>query len=337
MIRLFPKDWRFLLLRWSILLILLICGCAYITTMPGKSYSDPLAPLSDEEKQLSRHLKTHVTVLGGKIGERHVWCNDRLNQAADYIQSVLIGLGYRVSTQEFQVEAGTVRNIEAERKGSSVPEEIIIIGAHYDSVIGSPGANDNASGIAAVIEIARLLADKKLSRTLRFVAFVNEEPPFFETEQMGSRVYAARSHQRKENIAAMLSLETIGYYSDDAGSQKYPFPFRYFYPNIGNFIGFVSNLSSGKLLRQVIASFRKHTAFPSEGVAAPGWLTGIGWSDHAAFWQEGYPAIMITDTAPFRYQHYHTRHDTPDQLDYDRMARVVSGISRVAAEMAGCE
>lgn len=334
MIKLFPEDWRFFLLRWSILLMLLIGGSVYFTTMPGKSYFGALAPLSDEEKQLSRHLKTHVTVLGGNIGERHVWCNDRLNQAADYIQSILSSLGYTVSTQEFQVETGTVRNIEAERKGSSVPEEIIVIGAHYDSVIGSPGANDNASGIAAVIEIARLFTDKKLSRTVRFVAFVNEEPPFFETHQMGSRVYAARSRERKENIVAMLSLETIGCYSDTVGSQKYPFPFSFFYPNTGNFIAFVSNLSSVKLLRQLIVSFRSHTAFPSEGVAAPGWLTGIGWSDHSAFWKEGYPGVMITDTALFRYDHYHTRHDTPDKPDYARMAQVVAGISRAAAEMA---
>lgn len=133
----------------------------------------------------------------------------------------------------------------------------------------------------------------------------------------------------------MLALETIGYYSDDPGSQRYPFPFNLFYPNTANFIAFVGNMSSRKLVRQAIASFRRHTAFPSEGAAAPGWIVGIGWSDHWSFWKEGYPAIMITDTALFRYKHYHSLEDTPDKIKYDRMARVVSGIAQVVAELGG--
>ena len=151
---------------------------------------------------------------------------------------------------------------------------------------------------------------------------------------MGSLVYAIRSRQRGENITAMLSLETIGYYSDEQGSQAYPFPFNAFYPRKGNFIGFVGNLSSRSLVRRAIGTFRQTTDFPSEGAAAPGSLTGIGWSDHWSFWQEGYRAIMITDTAPFRYIHYHEISDRPAHLDYDRMARVVSGLSNVIVELA---
>jgi Zn-dependent M28 family amino/carboxypeptidase len=183
--------------------------------------------------------------------------------------------------------------------------------------------------------MARLLGSQRLARTVRLVAFVNEEPPFFLTGDMGSRFYARRSRERSEKIVAMFSLETIGYYSDAKGSQHYPFPFSLFYPNTANFIGFVSNISSRDLVRQSIASFRQHTAFPSQGAAAPGWMTGIGWSDHWSFWREGYPAIMVTDTALFRYAHYHTPEDTPDKIDYARTARVILGLARVIAELAG--
>jgi Zn-dependent M28 family amino/carboxypeptidase len=215
-----------------------------------------------------------------------------------------------------------------------LPEEIVVVGAHYDSVLSCPGANDNASGVAAVLEIARLLAEEKLSRTVRLVAFVNEEPPFFRSDYMGSRVYATRSRQRGDQIVAMFAIETIGYYSDQAGSQCYPFPLGFFYPHTGNFIAFVGNLSSRNLVQQAIASFRKHTAFPSEGAAVPVWIPGIDWSDHWSFWKEKYPALMITDTALFRYKYYHKPEDTPDKIDYDRMARVVAGIARVVAEIA---
>ncbi len=132
----------------------------------------------------------------------------------------------------------------------------------------------------------------------------------------------------------MLSLETIGYYSDESDSQHYPFPFSLIYPNTGNFIGFIGNISSRQLVRKSIRSFRSHTPFPSEGVAAPGWITGIDWSDHWSFWEEGYPAIMVTDTALFRYEHYHTMKDTPDRVNYDRTARVVMGLTRVITELA---
>jgi hypothetical protein len=132
----------------------------------------------------------------------------------------------------------------------------------------------------------------------------------------------------------MLSLETIGFFSDVAGSQHYPFPFGLLYPRTGNFIAFVGNIASRALVRRSIAAFRQHTAFPSEGVAAPGWMTGIGWSDHWAFWQEGYPAVMVTDTALFRYAPYHTHADTPVQINYERMARVVAGLARVITALA---
>jgi Zn-dependent M28 family amino/carboxypeptidase len=273
-------------------------------------------------------------MLAERIGERNVKHYASLKASLEYIENVLRIGGFQVAEQEYSVGGKAVTNVEVEIPGTQTPEEIIIVGAHYDSVSGSPGANDNASGVAALLELARHLNGQHRGRTIRFVAFVNEEPPYFQTEDMGSRVYARRSRERGENIIGMISLETIGYYSDNENSQLYPFPFSLYYPSKGNFIGFVGNTSSRSFVRHAIMVFRDDAAFPSQGVAAPGWLTGVGWSDQWSFWKEGYPAIMITDTAIFRYPHYHRRSDTPDKLDYDRMSRAVSGISRVVADLA---
>ena len=306
-----------------------------MTLMPGKSWSDTVPPLSAEEQQIHDNLKRHVEMLAQQIGERNIWNAEALAAAALYIRNTLEGHGYKVGVQSFKSGGQTVQNLEVELQGTTAPQEIIVLGAHYDSVAGTPGANDNASGVAALLEIARLLAGKSHARTLRLVAFANEEPPFFYSGEMGSQVYAARSRQRGEQIKAMLALETIGYYSDQPGSQQYPFPYGLFYPDTGNFIGFVGNLSSWRLVRQALGAFRASTAFPSEGVAAPGWVMGVGWSDHRSFWQEGYPAIMITDTALFRYQHYHAATDTPEKLDYQSLARVTRGLVDVAVDLAG--
>jgi hypothetical protein len=316
------------------LILLLGGGIFYMTNMPGDSRSGVLSPLSADEILLRDHLERHVTVLAGVIGERNVWRHDALEAAADYIEETLRQLGYAMAMQVYDVNGVVVRNLETEIVGSQWPDEIVLIGAHYDSLRGTPGANDNASGVAALLEIARLLTKINPARTVRFVAFVNEEPPFFYSSEMGSRVYARRARERGDNIVAMFSLETIGYYADTKGSQHYPLPFySLFYPDTGNYIAFVGNLSSRALVRKSLGSFRQHTAFPSEGIAAPGWLGGIHWSDHWSFWREGYPALMVTDTAPFRYPHYHAGSDTPDKIDYPRMARVVAGLARVTVDL----
>ena len=306
-----------------------------MTVMPGKSWSKTVPPLSSQEQVIHDNLRRHVEMLAGQIGERNVWHPEALATAALYIRTTLEDLGYEVHSQSFESRDVTLQNLEVELTGDSAPEEIIILGAHYDSIRGTPGANDNASGVAAILEIARLLASDTYSRTVRLVAFANEEPPFFYSEEMGSRVYVARSRQRGEQIKAMLALETIGYYSDQPGGQNYPIPFSLFYPDIGNFIGFVGNLSSRRLVRQAVGAFRASTPFPSEGVAAPGWMMGVHWSDHWSFWQAGYPAIMITDTALFRYPHYHAATDTPEKIDYPSLARITRGLADVATELAG--
>jgi len=253
--------------------------------MPGESYSGAFLPLSTEELESQQQLKQHIYALSEAIGERNIYCYAGLQRAANYIASNFQDLGYKINNYSYQLKGLRTVNIEAEIVGYSKPNEIIVIGAHYDSVQGSPGANDNASGVAAILELARLFKANKPKRTLRFVAFPNEEPPFFYSRKMGSYHYAKQCRKSKENIIAMLSIETIGYYSDKQRSQLYPFPFMYFYPNVGNFISFVSDLSSKALLLQAITAFRNNCKFPSEGAYLPGWITGVAWSDQWAFWR----------------------------------------------------
>jgi Zn-dependent M28 family amino/carboxypeptidase len=302
--------------------------------MPGPSYQGPLPRLSEQEMAVRDDLIIHLQYLTVTLGERNIWNLGHLNEAANDIASLFTKLNYQVSEQTYVVKKVNVRNVIAEARGTSHPDEIIVIGAHYDSVSDCPGADDNGSGVAAVLEIAKLLANVKFKRTVRFVAFVNEECPFFYTRNMGSLQYARLSKRNHENIIAMLSIESIGYYSDDKNSQQYPIPFGFFYPHTGNFIGFVGNIASRVLVKKVIDSFRSHTPFPSEGIATFSWLIGVGWSDHWAFWKQGYRALMVTDTALFRNPHYHLYSDTADTLDYERMARVVNGLAKVVLDLA---
>jgi len=214
-------------------------------------------------------------------------------------------------------------------------QQVVVVGAHYDSVRGTPGADDNGSGVAATIEIARLVKARvggawpASAPAVKFVLFANEEMPFFGSPHMGSLVYAMKLKELGLRVAAMYSLETLGYYQDTPGSQRYPWPFSLAYPDRGDFLAFVGDLRSRRLVRNSIAAFREVASFPSEGIAAPRAVPGVQWSDHWAFWEQGWPAIMITDTAPYRNPNYHTARDTPDTLDYDRLTRVVHGLSEM--------
>jgi len=301
--------------------------------MPGKSYTGRLPPLTSAQASLREELRRDVEKLAGQIGERNIWHYQNLTAAADFLEASLAEAGCKVNRQNFQAEKKTCCNIEAQIIGTKHPDRIVIIGAHYDSVYRSPGANDNASAVAAALALARRFADEKNNRTLRFVFFANEEPPFFQTNQMGSLVYAKSCREKKEKIIAMLSLETIGYYNDKPKSQKYPPPLSLFYPSTADFIGFLGNLSSRKLLHKVVASFRKNCKFPSQAGAYPEFIPGISWSDHCSFWRQDYPAIMVTDTAPFRYPYYHAPEDTPDKINYDSLTRVTTGLQTVITEL----
>jgi hypothetical protein len=316
------------------LVLLVILGLIWTfgIRMPGRNVSSA-AVLNESDEALRAELKADVQKLAGEIGERNMNRYPQLVAAAEFIESSLTTAGYTVRRDSYELRGRACHNLEVEIPGAT--PDILVVGAHYDSVSDCPGANDNGSGVAALLALARRFAGKSSRQTLRFVAFVNEEPPYFQTEEMGSFVYAKRCQERGDRITGMISLETIGYFSDAPGSQKYPAPgLGLAYPTKGNFIGFASDMSSRSLLRATVSAFRKAGKLPCEGAALPAMIPGVGWSDHWSFWQCGYPAIMVTDTAPFRYPHYHKATDTPDKLDYDRFALVVSGMEKVIAELA---
>jgi Zn-dependent M28 family amino/carboxypeptidase len=300
--------------------------------------------LTDEQLVLRDQLRKDVAKLAGEIGDRNVSTEyENLCKAANFIEGSFMEAGYKVSRQGYKVslyglEGRECYNLEAEITGSEKPDEIVIIGAHYDSLEGTPGANDNASGVAALLALARAFVDSQPVRTLRFVAFTNEEPPYFLSDDMGSFVYARRCREHNENIVAMLSLETIGYYTDEKGSQNYPLGLMDFvFSTTGNFISFVGNIKSRKLLRDVAGSFRQYAKFPSEAACLPEHISGVAWSDQWSFWRNGYPGIMVTDTAPFRYPYYHTCEDTPEKINYDRFSYLVDMLEMVTARLAESE
>jgi hypothetical protein len=319
--------------------VFLVCVTSYVlwtTSMPGASFRGPLPPLTPAQRALAARLREHVTVLAGTIGERTVERPSQLRAARDYLVDQF-GSFARDKTALVKLEplgarGGNADNVIYELAGTEA--SVVIVGAHYDSAEGSPAANDNGSGVAALLELARHFSSAPTKRTLRFVAFANEEPPRFKNDGMGSLMHARNAQHRGDRVSAMLSLETLGIYSDAPGSQKYPWPVGLLYPDRGNFVAFVGNLASRSLVRSSIAAFREHTAFPSEGAALLASFPGIDWSDHWSFWQAGYPALMVTDTAVYRDATYHTRSDTPEHLNYEALARVVSGLEGVVRELA---
>jgi len=292
------------------------------------------------ETLLPERLRSHVKVLASDIGARSLNHNSRgLERAASYIQEQFIASGYAPSRQTFSVGSGdtaqSTANIIVECPGVSKPSEVVIIGAHYDGAHDCPAANDNGSGVAALLEIAKAFAKQKCERTVRFVAFTNEEPPYFRTDYMGSYRYAKSCKDRGDNIVAMLSLETIGYYSDAPNSQRFPVPaLAKLYPTTGNFLTFIGQLDSREQLAKCATTFIAASNFPAQSLAAPPDMTGVDFSDQQSFWRLGYPGIMVTDTALYRYPHYHTKYDTLDKINYDSFARVTNGLSAVVTKLA---
>src|SRR5215510_11364157 len=269
----------------------------YMTGVPGTSHRGALPPLTAEETSLAASLGRHIATIAAR--EHNVARHDELEKVARHIEATLASFGYAVGRQEYSAGGRPVRNI--------------------DATIEPP---------ASIVDL-----DGKSGKRIRFVLFVNEEPPYFMTDAMGSLRYARALAERRERVVAMYSLETIGFYSSEPGSQLYPAPFGLLYPDRGDFIAFVGMLGSRQLLQETIRSFRSHTAFPSIGGVAPGFVPGIAWSDHWAFAEQGFPALMVTDTAPFRYPHYHQPSDTPDKVDNEKLARVVKGIERVIRDL----
>jgi Zn-dependent M28 family amino/carboxypeptidase len=304
--------------------LLLAATSGVSLSLPGRGPEGPLPPLLGEEAALVAPLRADVEALAA-LGPRHLGAPESLEKAASYIESRMAATGHPVRRQVYTVRGREVANLSIEIPGRTHPEEIVVVGAHYDTDPHTPGADDNASGIAGTLAMA-LAQVAPLERTVRYVAFVNEEEPWFWTDAMGSVVAARESREKSEEIVGVVILESIGVFSDDAGSQSYPFPLSLFYPKRGDFIALVSASEHRSFLHRVGAVFRAHASLPSEGAALPMSLPGVGWSDHWGYWKYGYPALMVTDTAPFRNHHYHMPTDTPDRLDFERMARVVHAL-----------
>jgi Peptidase family M28 len=318
---------------------LVIAGAAaMLSATGGWVWSADVPAVQQNEGTVRAELAALVHTLAVTLGPRSYQDPANLNAAADFISQRLESFGYDLTAQPYQARELAVRNIIAERRGTEQPDRVIVVGAHYDSVAGSPGADDNASGVAVLLELARLHAGTRFRNTVRFVAFTLEEPPFFRSRHMGSRIYASSLKERDEQIEAMLCLESVGYYSREPGSQSFPwlvFWLRWRYPTTGNFITIVSNADSQPLQTQVRDALTAHMDLPVETYAGPWWIPGVDWSDHGSFWNEGYPAVMLTDTALFRNPHYHRPTDQPETLDYQAMTELVRGLSEALTALDG--
>jgi len=277
---------------------------------------------------IAERARRTVETLAGKYPSRHGSNPAVLEGAASFIEQEFASLGYQVQTQWYESDGVRVRNIIVEKKGEHPEKGSIVIGAHYDTVVGTPGADDNATGIAGLIELSRLLKEQQNNRTIRFVAFPHEEPPYFYTQQMGSRRYARKLKESGESIFAMLTLEMIGY-AGEGYKQLYPAPLLRIlgrYPKDGNYIALVSNLRSSRVLLKVRKAMRQRGTIGVESLSAPGFIPPLFLSDHSSFWKYGFPALMITDTAFLRNPHYHSATDTADTLNYEFLANVVDAV-----------
>lgn len=331
------------LVFWGGVAAFTIGAVSWMTMMPEKSATRPLAEPTDIERALAERLEADVHALAGDIGERNMDRRGAMARAVDWIERQMADAGYRPERRDYELTGAgnprfagdTATNLIAEKPGSKYPDEIVIVGAHYDTVPGSPGANDNASAVAVMLALAEWFADRPQARTLRFVAFANEEPPFYLGEDMGSYAYARQRREAGEAILAMMALDGLGHFSTEAGSQQFPAPgLGLAYPDRADFIAFVTRMRDRPLLHRALGTFRQNASIPSEGAALPSIIPGVGWSDHWSFWQHGYPAFLVTDTLPYRDPHYHSPLDTPDRLDYLGMARVAEGLKAVVKRLA---
>jgi len=294
--------------------------------MPGSPYSGPWPELNPLQQELAERLRSHVRQLAHQIGPRNAGFYQALSRSSDYIQNYLESCGYQVRRIAYEVEGQTFENLETVQDGP-----FTVVGAHYDSVLDCPGANDNASGVAGVLELARLL---KGSQHLRFVLFPNEEPPFYKTEAMGSQQYVQYLMESSQPVTSMICLETVGYYSQEPGSQRSVYPDML--PDVGNFVALVGDVQSAQMVKGLVARWQQsQIPFPCLGLvpepeAEPALLAaGMDMSDHACFWDQGIPALMVTDTVFYRYNHYHLSSDTWDQLTYAPFAQMLDGLAQV--------
>lgn len=297
-----------------------------LAKMPGLMFKGPLPPLSDRQAQIAARLEAHVRYLTDTIGPRNFKFYGPLQRSVEWLESELSQLGYTVERLPYVVDGQTFENLHTLNDQGP----FTVIGAHYDSVYECPGANDNGSAVAALLELARLLPHR---RDLRFVLFTNEEPPFYKTRGMGSQVYVERLLEKVEPIQNMICLETMGFYTDKPGSQRSPW--ADWLPTVGNFVAVAADVQSCPLAKEVVGRWQSLVPFPCLGIAATPETefdliqAGLGMSDHDSFWRAAIPAVMVTDTVFYRYAHYHTPEDTWEKLTYEPFARVVDGLAQV--------
>jgi hypothetical protein len=314
--------------RMSIVTLAVVSG---FLSFPVAAWFAVTQPLLWSEQMVSTasvdhtQLEAHVRMLSETLSPRDATHTENLDRVAAYIRGGFERARGRVAEQPFDVGGKTYRNVSA-LFGPETTERIVV-GAHYDTAGALPGADDNASGIAGLLELARLLGDVSLPVQVELVAFTLEEPPFFRTEHMGSAVHAQSLKQQGVKVRLMISLEMIGCFTDAPDSQTYPISIlKAFYPSRGNFIAVVGRFGEWSAVRRVKRAMRGASSLPVRSINAPRWLPGVDFSDHLNYWDAGYEAVMITDTAFYRNPNYHTSGDTHDTLDYERMAMVVQGV-----------
>lgn len=300
----------------------------------------PIDPkLTTEELDVWAYIHRHVDMLAGQIGIRHDSDPSSIASTIAYLHEEWGKLGQTVKTQTYPTPAMQATNLVVEWPGIQESERIVVVGAHYDTVSRTPGADDNASAVAMLLAVCKALVGRQFKKTLRFVAFANEEPMHFTGPTMGSRVYAERCKADGDDIYAMVCLEMVGYFDTTEASQDYPDELPAFIRPLlrsrGDFIAFVSDLATRSQLGVFRRAFKKAVEFPVLAAPLPKARQLLWVSDHGPFWDNDYPALMVTDTSWFRNQNYHTMNDTPDTLDYDRMSRVAVGITEGVAALAG--
>lgn len=278
--------------------------------------------------EIRANLTAHLEYLSVKLGDRSVYRPKNLQAAEEYVCENFRRLGYAPRRQSYTYMRQEVSNIIA---GEPAPGGYYILGAHFDTVAGTPGADDNASGVAVLLEVARLARGLKLPHPWSFIGFTCEEPPAFSTPEMGSMVYAKQARKQGDRILGMLCLEMVGYYRSEPDSQELPLSLRLLgYPTTGNFLGLVSDGHSKGLLKRLEAALKQGCSLPTVSLAVPLgghlFLPEVRLSDHANFWDVGYPAVMLTDTAFLRNPHYHGEGDVMANLDLEAMTELVLGL-----------
>lgn len=313
----------------SIILLSLTLGVLWFSiSRPLISPPVRVTPRHDEARANAENLRADTHKLSTTFFPRDYRHPENLDQAAEWIAEEFKKSGQKVWMQEFQVGGKRYSNVIAESKApGNLPRDSVVIGAHYDACGEYPAADDNASGVAGLLELSRLLSRIPLTSDITLVAYTLEEPPFFRTENMGSAVHAHSLVERGDRIRLMISLEMIGFFSDEVRSQTYPHPLlELFYPSIGNFIAVVGPMTRSQATRDIKAAILQATNLPAFSMNAPAWVPGIDFSDHLNYWNAGFDAVMVTDTSFFRNHAYHTPHDTYERLDYGRMSEVVTGV-----------